>query len=65
MTKENKSNQKFPGYDETYIDSLIKIVSKDLQNNAQIKDVEYLDIIKTSCEQFNKDLGDETFDSRR
>lgn len=65
MAKENKANQKFTGYDENYIGNLLKIVSRDMQNNAQMKDIEYLDIIKTSCEQFNKDLGDEVFDSRR
>lgn len=64
MEKENKTNQKFPGYDKNYIGNLLKIVSRDMQNNVQMKDVEYLDIIKTSCEQFNEDLGDEIFDDR-
>ena len=64
MAKENIANQKFQGYDKTYIANLLKIVNRDVQNNVQMKNIEYLQLVESACEKFNNDFGDETFDNR-
>ena len=64
MPKENSANQKFQGYNQAYIADLLKIVNRDVQDNVQIDDVDYLDLVESACEKFNKDFGDEFFDNR-
>mgnify|MGYP003398193302 CR=1 FL=1 len=60
----NSTSQKFQGYDVTYISSLLKIVTRDVQNNEQIENMEYLDIVESSCGEFNNEFEKEFFDNR-
>jgi len=64
MPKKTSTSQKFQGYDKNYIADLLKIVNRDVQDNVQIENVDYLDLVESACEQFNKDFNDDSFDNR-
>lgn len=64
MPNESTAVEKFQGYDKSYISDLLKIVSRDVQDNVQIDNVDYLDLVESACNQFNEDFSDEFFDSR-
>lgn len=58
--KEKKAQ--FEGYDLIHIESLLKVVKNDVQDNTVIGEDDYLKVAHDACEKFNEELEGEFFD---
>lgn len=63
MASEETTSNRFQGYNVNYIDSLLKIVKNDVQDNTIISDDGYLKVALDACIKFNEDFEDDTFDN--
>ena len=63
MENDNKAkSQAFKGYSVAFIEDLLGIVGRDVQNNTPVFDEDYMTVALSACKQFNEDLADEKFD---
>lgn len=62
MNGEQNDNQYFMPYRIEYIEDLLNIVGKDVQDNTPMDDEGYLKVALKACHEFNEAFGDRAFD---
>lgn len=63
MKNDNKANvQSRKGYSVSYIENLLKIVGRDVQDNNPVFEEDYMTVALEACREFNETFAEENFD---
>lgn len=62
MKKGEKKSATFAPYEVGYVESLLKMVNADVQDNAPIGGENYLKMAVAACQEFNAEFAERPFD---